>query len=144
MNLMLRRDACLLQSEAAFSVCAHCVYRPDYGKYLREIAKPAANGELQAFICLAEGEISGILVLRPAEDGAEIEGIAVSPACRNRGVGRYMILQAIQQADLRRLTAETDDASVDFYRKCGFGIARKIRKFPDGEAIRYLCTFENN
>ncbi|WP_239454458.1 GNAT family N-acetyltransferase [Bacillus suaedaesalsae] len=58
----------------------------------------------------------------------ELRHIAVDPLYREAGLGRKMLQDVVQQHKMDALYAETDQAAVSFYRKCGFKITSFRRK----------------
>ena len=69
---------------------------------------------------------------------AIIQHLAVFKRYQNQGIGRALIQEAIKRFHLNLLKAETDEESVNFYRKCGFSTAPF--KGPYGK--RFKCTLE--
>ena len=49
------------------------------------------------------------------------------------------IQELMESEHLERINAQTDDESVEFYRKCGFTEERIIADYPDGSVVRYNC-----
>ena len=72
---------------------------------------------------------------------AEVPGLAVAEDCRHRGVGRRLLQQALTSTDLVGAIARTDEDAVGFYRSCGFATERTVVSYPDGEAVRYTCSW---
>lgn len=81
-----------------------------------------------------------MMVLKLSEAAAEIIGIAVSEKLRRRGIGKQLILSAMELEVIGRIEAQTDDDSIGFYRKCGFAEERTVVDYPDGSVIRYNCV----
>ena len=65
----------------------------------------------------------------------EVTLIAVTPEQRKQGFGKIMLMDALRRSGRRPLTAETDDESLGFYKKCGFKMVGR-RKHPSG-VFRY-------
>ncbi|TQR17996.1 GNAT family N-acetyltransferase [Psychrobacillus soli] len=68
-----------------------------------------------------------------------IKQIAVSPSERGRGIGEGMIDFIIDNHSLSRISAETDQDAVDFYKKMGFTITNLGEKYPG--VVRFCCEF---
>ena len=80
-----------------------------------------------------------MMVLKFSEAAAEIIGIAVSEKLRCRGIGKQLILSAMELERIGRIEAQTDDDSIGFYRRCGFSEEKSIIDYPDGSVVRYNC-----
>ncbi len=68
----------------------------------------------------------------------EIKHIAVSPEYRKQGAGRQMVSYLYSWTSIQLITAETDRAAVQFYRKLGFTMESLGEKYPGVE--RFKCT----
>ena len=66
--------------------------------------------------------------------------LAVEPESRGEGFGRGMLLEIIDDMQPTRITAETHEDAVQFYRNVGFVIRSLGEKYPGVE--RFLCTYE--
>ena len=137
MERKLIRAETLLDSDAAYEIYRACLYRPTREKYASRLA------ELRRGLCLAcleDGALAGLIALAPRGGEAEILGIAVDPARRGRGVGRGLVLGAMRAGGFARLTAETDDAAVGFYRKCGFTTEPCVKDYGGARVRRWRCA----
>lgn len=76
---------------------------------------------------------------RRGDASATLLHIAVAPAVRRRGLGRYLLEYVVCAEGLSRLEAETDDDAVGFYRRCGFDVVSLGEKYPG--VTRYQCTW---
>lgn len=74
--------------------------------------------------CFLEGRLVGCLVLTPESEGAmRMRQVAVAPDCRNRGIGRALVLFAELYATrlgCRELTAHARETALGFYMKLGY------------------------
>lgn len=130
-----------LLTEAAYDIYKDCMYAPSYDKYICRMRTYLANPDVHIFVCERGGTLAGILVLELfGDDSCEILGIAVSGAHRQKGVGSAMLTAAAKTPGLRRITAETDDDAVGFYRSAGFDCQGETVRYPDGDCIRYRCV----
>lgn len=102
-------------------------YRSDRQRMIRGVLE---EGKVIACIGLAALSKQELVILH----------IAVSPAHRNRGIGRWMIQQIGQQTSARRVGAETDSDAVGFYRNCGFAITSLGRN--QWGVKRFRCEME--
>ena len=50
-----------------------------------------------------------------------------------------MIYQVMENEHLKRITAQTDDDAIGFYRKSGFEAERVVIEYPNGSVVRYNC-----
>jgi ribosomal protein S18 acetylase RimI-like enzyme len=66
---------------------------------------------------------------------AELLHIGTRPESRGQGSARHLLLALMHTLDLEALEAETDVASVDFYRRCGF----QVEQFEGRWGERYRC-----
>ena len=137
-----------LTSEEAFSIYAPCMYQPTYEDYKALMEKFLSDPSVKIFVCDMDGEKAGILVLKEIEAAewsetgveAEILGIAVRKDLRGKGIGKEMVCQVMETEHLKRITAQTDDDAIGFYRKSGFEEERVVIEYPNGSVVRYNCS----
>lgn len=153
-----------LTSEEAFSIYAPCMYQPTYEDYKALMEKFLSDPSVKIFVCDMDGEKAGILVLKETEAAelkedeisapkeseaavgleteaeAEILGIAVRKDLRGKGIGKEMVCQVMEAEHLKKITAQTDDDAIGFYRKSGFEAERVVIEYPNGSVVRYNCT----
>ena len=140
-------DKSWLTSEEAFSIYAPCMYQPTYEDYKALMEKYFSDPSVKIFVCDMDSEKAGILVLRETEAPpgpetgveAEILGIAVRKDLRGKGIGKDMVYQVMEIEHLKRITAQTDDDAIGFYRKSGFEEERVVIEYPNGSVVRYYC-----
>ena len=136
-----------LTSEEAFSIYAPCMYQPTYEDYKALMEKFLSDPSVKIFVCDMDGEKTGILVMKEIEAAegsetgveAEILGIAVRKDLRGKGIGKEMVCQVMETEHLKRITAQTDDDAIGFYRKSGFEAERVVIEYPNGSVVRYNC-----
>ncbi len=141
-------DKSWLTSEEVFSIYSPCMYQPAYKDFIAQMEKYFSDPSVEIFVCDMDGEKAGILVLREtkaaegAETGpeAEILGIAVRKDLRGKGIGKEMVCQVMETEHLKKITAQTDDDAIGFYRKSGFEEERVVIVYPNGSVVRYNCT----
>ena len=103
---------------------------------------------VKIFVCDMDVEKAGILVLKKIEAAegsetgveAEILGIAVRKDLRGKGIGKEMVCQVMEAEHLKKITAQTDDDAIGFYRKSGFEEERVVIEYPNGSVVRYNCS----
>ncbi len=140
-------DKSWLTSKEAFSIYAPCMYQPTYEDYKALMEKFLSDPSVKIFVCDMDGEKAGILVLKETEAAtgsetgveAEILGIAVRKDLRGKGIGKEMVCQVMEAEHLKRITAQTDDDAIGFYRKSGFEEERVVIEYPNGSVVRYNC-----
>ncbi len=103
----------------------------------------AANGELAAYICLGVYQTIG---------EAEIYNIAVLPSFRRRGLGKWLLvhaLQALRQSGIERVLLEvrpSNAAALALYASTGFAICGNRKNYykDSGEdALILACELES-
>lgn len=129
-----------LTSEEAFSIYAPCLYQPTYDDFVAKMEEYFSDTSVKLFVCENEGEKAGILVLKEDGSVAEILGIAVKKDLRKKGFGKEMIYRVMETEGLKKITAQTDDDAIGFYRSSGFEAERVVIEYPDGSAVRYNCV----
>ena len=139
MRVLLCEDADWLMSEEAFSIYASCMYHPTYEDYKAQMEDYLLDSSVKVFVSENRGKKTGMMVLKFSEAAAEIIGIAVSEKLRRRGIGKQLILSAMELEGIGRIEAQTDDDSIGFYRRCGFSEEKSIIDYPDGSVVRYNC-----
>ncbi len=137
--LFVCRDRDILITNEAYKVYSSCMYRPSFEKYEEEMEGFLNDESYTVFVAEHGNDIKGMLVLNLSGNRPEIEGIAVFEDFRRKGLGRCMILGAMERLKTDSIIAETDDGAVDFYRACGFSVRKILREYPDGTAVRYIC-----
>jgi len=83
----------------------------------------------EVYVGLTDDKVIGVYVLTPvSKETVELKNIAVHPEYQNQGIGKQLVLDAIQKAkDKRRKRIEvgTGNSSLlqlALYQKCGFRI----------------------
>lgn len=125
-----------------YEIYKHCMFQPDREKFIRKVAQFLDDDSVKILACCHQNRIVGVLVISFAgRYQAEILGIAVEASARNRGVGSYMIHQAMRDYVLNSIFAETDEAAVGFYRKNGFRIVQIAKSYGGERVVRYRCEW---
>ncbi len=140
MNVMLCIDEDWLLSEGAFLLYASCMYQLRYENFKIQMEDLISDPSVRVYVCESRGKKTGMMVLRISDSAAEIIGIAVSEKERRQGAGRYLVQYVMKSEGLERIHAQTDDDSIEFYRKCGFTEERIVIDYSDGSTVRYNCV----
>jgi ribosomal protein S18 acetylase RimI-like enzyme len=80
-----------------------------------------------------------IIGIERTREGISIKHLAVSPATKYLGIGKWMLDELIKETNASYIYAETDDDAVGFYRKFGFKITPIESKYPPMQ--RYKCEW---
>ncbi len=124
-------------------IYAPCMYQPTFDDFVAQMEEYFSDPSVKIFVCENEGEKAGILVLKEDGSEAEILGIAVRKDQREKGLGKGMIYQVMEAEGLKKISAQTDDDAIGFYRNSGFETERVVIEYPDGSAVRYNCVLYN-
>jgi ribosomal protein S18 acetylase RimI-like enzyme len=89
--------------------------------------KKAELGAFQVFVAERQGRVVGTVALATHRQVASILSVGTLPEARRRGVGRTMVVAAVERAraagaELIYLIARADDSPKDMYRKLGFHV----------------------
>ena len=144
MKAAVCEDTDWLLSEEAYSIYAPCMYHPTCEDYRTQMEGFLQASSVKVFVCEDRNRKAGMMVLKFSEAAAEIIGIAVSEKLRRRGIGKQLILSAMElerigRIRIGRIEAQTDDDSIGFYRRCGFSEEKSIIDYPDRSVVRYNC-----
>lgn len=119
------------------NLLAECMYRDE--QRIRLEYERYKNDQTKILLGRIENEllvgIIGFVWLSESE--VELKHIAVKPSDRNRGLGKEMIHELIEENYIKRLVVETDKEAVNFYEKNGFHITSLGEKYPGVE--RFKC-----
>lgn len=126
-------------TQKIIDVLALCVYKPTKNKLDRIINDYLKNTNME-FYCLKIQDIMGIIGILKRKNNIEIKHIAVSKNRRKMGIGKKLINTIRAKYKNKTIFAETDDETVEFYRKCGFNIINLGEKYPN--IVRYKCIIK--
>ena len=110
---------------------------PDPARIQAALGRYASDPELQVWGWQVEGQTVCAAGLRVAGQSAEILHIGTRADSRRKGHARNLLLAVAERLTLSQLEAETDDDSVKFYRRAGFGVQETAGR---GGHVRYHCT----
>ena len=127
--------ASLFDSEI-MTLLAPSVYNPTPERLRLRAGKYAADKNAYVYACKEAGAYAGIVVFRMDNNTAEILDIAVKNEYQKKGFGSRLIDFLLSRFKAEKVTAETDDEAVGFYKKYGFNV-------KSGGAVggtkRYYC-----
>lgn len=122
------------RDQAAANVLATATVEGTVDQSQKLLAAARAKGAT-VFARVAGEELVAVAVVRVEGLTAELDAIAVAPGYCGQGHGRACLEHALLLVGRRPLAVETDEATLGFYRACGFKLVGKRRR-PDG-AFRY-------
>ena len=126
-----------LCDKSVYSLLAPSVFDPTPARLLSRAEKYQADDKVKAYAYADNGEYKGIIVFKIKEQTAEILDIAVKPEHQGNGIGSRLIDYIFTQFAVNKITAETDDDAIGFYKKYGFTVGDITVKF---DAKRYTCV----
>ncbi|WP_341833439.1 GNAT family N-acetyltransferase [Paenibacillus pectinilyticus] len=114
---------------------------PDEDSLQYALSKYEEDEDAWLFAYESEGILVGIIgfVMNEKQE-MTLNHLAVDPESRGVGFGRGMLLEIIEDMQPTRITVETDEDAVQFYRNVGFVIRSLGEKYPGVE--RFQCTYE--
>ena len=126
-----------LCDKSVYSLLAPSVFNPTFERLLSRAEKYQADNKTSVFAYSENGEYKGIIVFKIKEQTAEILDIAVKPEYQGKGIGSMLIDYLFTRFAVNKITAETDDDAIGFYKKYGFAVVDITVKF---DAKRYICV----
>ena len=129
-----------LSDSAILDLLASSVFNSTPKRLLSRAEKYQADDKIKVYAYSENGEYKGIIVFKTKEQAAEILNIAVKPECQGKGIGSRLIDYIFSQFSINKITAETDDDSIEFYKKYGFTVADTKDVF---DRKRYICVCES-
>ena len=135
MNIIdVKKSLC---DKSVYSLLAPSVFNPTSERLLSRAEKYQADDKTKAYAYADNGEYKGIIVFKIKEQTAEILDIAVILEYQGNGIGSRLIDYLFTRFAVNKITAETDDDAIGFYRKYGFTVVDITVKF---DAKRYTCV----
>ncbi len=113
------------------------MFEPDEEK-IEKFMNGLNDSETEMYVCSGITLLKGAIAICHREDGIEIIGIGVHPIFQKNGIGRAMVDYVGDKYPDKKITAQTDDDAVDFYRKTGFSV-KSLDEMYTG-VRRYLCV----
>ena len=129
-----------LCNKSVYSLLAPSVFNPTPERLLSRAEKYQADDTVKVYAYSENGEYKGIIAFKIKEQTAEILGIAVNPEYQGKGIGSRLINYIFSQFAVNKVTAETDDDAIGFYKKYGFAVADINNKY---DTKRYVCVCES-
>jgi ribosomal protein S18 acetylase RimI-like enzyme len=119
------------------------MYMPTWEKFIAAADEYMSSEAVSALGYFVDGRIAGVIVIVELDDKVfEIKGIAVDFEYRKQGIGKRLIRHVCSNFQISYLTAETDEDTVHFYKKCGFEAERFVKMGENGEYVRYKIIAE--
>lgn len=127
-----------LCDKSIYYLLAPSVFNPTPERLLSRAEKYQADEKSKAYAYSENGEYKGIVVFKIKEQTAEILDIAVKSEYQGNGIGSKLIDYIFSQFSAKKITAETDDDAIGFYKEYGFSVIDT--KLNRGK-IRYVCEY---
>lgn len=129
-----------LSDSAILHLLAPSVFNPTPERLLIRAKKYQADDKSKVYAYSENGEYKGIIVFKIKEQTAEIMDIAVKPEYQGNGIGSMLIDYIFSKFAVSKITAETDDDAIGFYKKYGFTVTdTKVNH----DTKRYVCVCES-
>ncbi len=128
-------------TKEAFEVYSACMYKPTWELFYKRASALVNDENISVFGYCEYNNILGIISIKQHNDQYyEIYGIAVNPYNRRKGIGKRLVQYVLDNLCSYMLYAETDDASIGFYKQLGFKIEEYFKKYGNDIYKRYKCT----
>ena len=129
-----------LSDSAILHLLAPSVFNPTPERLLSRAEKYQADDKSKVYAYSENGEYKGIIVFKTEDNTAEILDIAVKPEYQGQRIGSRLIDYIFTRFAVNKITAETDDDAIEFYKKYGFIVAdTKV----ESDTKRYVCVCES-
>ena len=112
-----------LSDSAILDLLAPSVFNPTSERLLSRAEKYQADEKVKVYAYSERGEYKGNIVFKIKDKTAEILDIAVKPEYQGKGIGSRLINYIFSKFQVNKITAETDDDAIGFYKKYGFTVA---------------------
>lgn len=129
-----------LRNKSVYSLLTPSVFNPTPERLLSRAEKYQADDKVKVYAYSENGEHKGIIEVKINEQTAEILGIVVKPEYQGKGIGSRLINYIFSQFAVNKVTAETDDDAIGFYKKYGFADADINNKY-DTKRYTYRSVF---
>lgn len=125
-----------LCDKSIYFLLAPSVFNPTPERLLSRAEKYQVDDRVNVYAYSENGEYKGIIVFKIKDKTAEILDIAVQPEYQGQGIGSRLIDYIFSQFAVNKITAETDDDAIGFYKKYGFTVTdAKLNR----DTKRYVC-----
>ena len=102
-------------------------------------------------VAVEDGDIVGYIIFWVKEEGlGHIIALAVDKRFRRQHIATRLLMMAVtifRRCDIHRITLEVkshNDVAVEFYRKFGFEIDRKVPKYYEDGSDAYVMFFNTD
>lgn len=126
-----------LSDSAILHLLAPSVFNPTFERLLIRAKKYQADDKSKVYAYSENGEYKGIIVFKTEDNTAEILDIAVKPEYQGKGIGSMLIDYIFSKFAVSKITAETDNDAIGFYKNYGFIVADTKVEF---DTKRYVCV----
>lgn len=127
-----------LSDSAILHLLAPTVFNPTPERLLSRAEKYQADDKSKVYAYSENSEYKGIIILKIEDNTAEILDIAVKPEYQGKGIGSRLIDYIFSIFAVNKITAETDDDAIGFYKKYGFTVTdTKVNH----DTKRYVCEY---
>ena len=127
-----------LTNEDILKLLAPSVFNPAPERLLSRAEKYQADDKVKVYAYSENGEHKGIIAVKINEQTAEILGIAVKPEYQGKGICSMLIDYIFSKFAVSKITAETDNDAIGFYKKYGFTVTdTKVNH----DTKRYVCEY---
>lgn len=126
-----------LCDKSVYTLLAPSVFNPTPERLLSRAEKYQADDKSKVYAYSENGEYKGIIVFKTEDNTAEILDIAVKPEYQGKGIGSMLIDYIFSKFAVSKITAETDNDAIGFYKKYGFIVADTKVEF---DTKRYVCV----
>ena len=127
-----------LSDSAILHLLAPSVFNPTPDRLLSRAEKYQADDKTSVYAYSKSGEYKGIIVFKIEDNTAEILDIAVKSEYKGKGIGSMLIDYIFSKFAVSKITAETDDDAIGFYKKYGFTVTdTKVNH----DTKRYVCEY---
>ena len=129
-----------LSDSAILHLLDPSVFNPTPERLLIRAKKYQADDKTSVFAYSENGEYKGIIILKIEDNTAKILDIAVKPEYQGQRIGSRLIDYIFSKFAVNKITAETDDDAIGFYKKYGFTVTdTKVNH----DTKRYVCVCES-
>lgn len=122
------------------ALLAQSVYNPTEERLLNRAKKYKDDINTHIYAYKDENDYKGIVVFEIVNSSATILDIAVKLECQRNGIGSKLVDFIFNQFEIDKITAETDDDAIGFYKKCGFTVA-SVNEVSGTK--RYICELSS-
>ena len=117
---------------------APSVYNPTKERLLNRAKKYSEGENIYIYSFNQNDFYRGIVVFKLENNSAQILDIAIKPEYQKKGIGTKLLDFIVNEFEIDKIIAETDDDAVSFYRKYGFSVSEAETEY---DTKRYQCIY---